>query len=85
MTKIPLYACHIKRLWLYMFLAALSISRSEEVTQLVQSKRTEAPVSTIRPVLQSFQKSMCFVQLSIAGKYASDKKVKQLFCLRTGG
>ena len=52
MTKVPLYVCHIKRLWLYMFLAAMSISRSEEVTQLVQSKRTEAPASSI---------SRCFI------------------------
>ena len=44
---------------------------------LIQSRRTELPASTIPPVLQRFQKSMCLVQLSKSGKYASGKKVAQ--------
>ena len=39
--------------------------------------RMEAPASRFHPVLQRFQKSMCLVQLSKSGKYASDKKVAQ--------
>ena len=34
----------------------------------------EAPASRFHPVLQRFQKSMCLVQLSKAGKYASEKE-----------
>ena len=40
-----------------------------------QSGRTEAPASTIPPVLQRFRKSVYLVQLSKSGKYASGKKV----------
>ena len=38
---------------------------------------TEAPASTIPPVLQRFRKSVYLVQLSKSGKYASGKKVAQ--------
>ena len=46
----------------------------KEVNPL-QSRRMELPASTIPMVLQRFQKSMCSVQLSKSGKYASGKKV----------
>ena len=43
----------------------------------IQSGRTEAPASTIPPVLQRCWKSVYLVQLSKSGKYASGKKVAQ--------